>query len=77
MLDEAVETSRVILEANNNAVMFTLLPMQHSSVLPTTVIKNRRTLEDLMVRQDLLVLKQSAGISFSRVMRRRQGPRDA
>lgn len=46
LIDEALSVARGILNANPNAILFTLLPMAHSSTESQAVTKNRRALED-------------------------------
>ncbi len=46
MLDEANEVAKAIANSNHNSVIFSLLPMQHSSTDGKKVLANQRIVED-------------------------------
>ena len=45
-----MEAAKTILETNPNALLFVLMPMPHSNVLNTSLVKNRRLLEDMLMK---------------------------
>ena len=55
IIDEAIDASKVVLDSSSSAILLTLMPMRHTSTLGTTVTKNRRQLEDLMMKSLALV----------------------
>ena len=55
IIDEAIDASKVVLDSSSSAILLTLMPMHHTSTLGTTVTKNRRQLEDLMMKSLALV----------------------
>ena len=48
-MDEAVQLCNAVASGNFNTLCFFLLPQYHSSTHKTTIIKNRRLLEDKVV----------------------------
>ena len=49
VIDEACDVGRAIVNSNHNAVIFSLLPIHHSSSDKGTVTNHQRSLEDRLM----------------------------
>lgn len=48
-VDEAVECAKAVCHGNTHACLLVLLPVQHAAIDKQSVIKHRRSVEDLLI----------------------------
>ena len=50
ILDEAIDVAKTVCAGDQSAALFALLPLHHGSSDKTVVLKNRRLLEDKILK---------------------------